>query len=115
MAITDPFDKTKSYPTVRELVKKYTASVATELLGIVIDDLRADRDGPESNVEITGGMAPVTVPHGLKDETGNKLKPNSWHILGFRGVDKCEVVSVDDTNITVDVTNKGVVKLRVFG
>lgn len=115
MPITDPFDKTKTYPTVRDLVKKYTPSVPSELLAIMIDEIRADRDGPEANIEITGGMTPVTVPHGLKDEFGTKLKPNTWHITGFRGVDKCEVVSIDDTNITVDVTNKGVVKLRVFG
>ena len=66
MPITDPFDKTKTYPTVRDLVKKYTPSVPSELLAIMIDEIRADRDGPEANIEITGGMTPVTVPTGSR-------------------------------------------------
>lgn len=112
--IKDPYDG-KYEASAVTILEKYSRAFTSKIIGGLFDDLFGDRDGPEAIVEVTGDMTgKVTVPHGLTNADGSKAKPRTWHLMGFRGVDTVEVVSFDDTNITVQINNKGIAKIKLF-
>lgn len=114
--VIDPTDGKTEYPSYKELLRHYTRMPGTDQIGMLFDMLfdRPDLGNPSATLKITGSTMPVKVAHGLKDADGNKAKPRAWHIIGVAGTDHVNVVSVDDTNIEVDLSDKGTVTLQLY-
>lgn len=110
---TDPNDKKND--SASALIVKYSASYALKFLGLLLDQLDADRDGPDVQVHVVGDMTgSVKVAHNLKDLDGKAVKPRRYELVGFQGADTVMVTAVDENNITVKINNKGEATLRLF-
>jgi len=69
---------------------------------------------PMVTLKITGTGVSQTVAHGLKDNRGKGITPRTWFIQQFKGCDTIEVLTVDDANITVVVSDKGECSLALL-
>lgn len=50
----------------------------------------------------------------MKDADGKPVKPRAWTIQRFKACSEVDIQTVDDTNVTVEITNKGEVSLALF-
>lgn len=116
MRITDPYDGKTVYDSIRAAVRKYTALIGADVLAYAADQIgnRPDLASPQAVLVITGTGAKQVIAHGLKDTDGKPIKPRAWAIQRFRACSEVDIQSVDDTNVTVEVTNKGEVSLALF-
>ncbi len=120
MKIIDPIDGKTPYDTVRAAVKHWTGMLGAELLGAVIDNMaadlykRPDLANATQNVPITGTGVRQTVNHNCKDADGKPAKPRAWSIIKFKGCTEIDVVAMDDTTLTVEITNKGEATIALF-
>ena len=114
--VVDPADGKTEYPSYKELLRHYSRMPGIDQIGMVLDALaqRPDMGSPSAILTVVGTAKAVKAPHGLKDADGNKIKPRTWHVVGWSAIDHVSVVSVDDTNIEVDTTDKGSVTLHLF-
>lgn len=120
MKIIDPIDGKTPYDTVRAAVKHWTGMLGAEMLGAVIDQMgdelykRPDLANATQSVTITGTGAKQTINHNCKDASGRAAKPRSWSLLRFKGCTEIDVMTMDDTTITVEITKSGEATIALF-
>jgi hypothetical protein len=52
--------------------------------------------------------------HGIKDADGKPAKPRAWMIQRWKACTEVDIQTVDDTNVTCEITNKGEVTIALF-
>jgi len=116
MRITDPFDGKTVYESIRAAVRRYTALIGADLLAYAADQIgnRPDLASPQVVLVLTGTGAKQVVAHNMKDADGKPVRPRAWAILRFKACSEVDIQAVDDTNVTVEITNKGEVSLALF-
>ncbi len=73
------------------------------------------KDAPAQFLHIDGQAgAEVTVPHNLVDENGRPVAPREYRLLGFKQVNTFFVKAMDETTITVRLSEGGSVDLALY-
>lgn len=116
MRVIDPLDGKSACDSVRAVVRKYTALLGADALAAIVDVIgdRPDFATPSALLTITGTGASQKVAHNLKNADGKPAKPRAWSIQRFKACTELDIQAVDDTNVTVEITNKGEVTLALF-
>ncbi len=116
MRVIDPLDGKTPFESVRAVVRKYTALLGADALAAIVDIIgnRPDLATPAAVMTLTGTGTQQRVPHGLKDADGKPAKPRTWTILRWKACTEVDIQSVDDTNVTSEITNKGEVTIALF-
>ena len=103
MRVIDPLDGKTTYDSVRTVVKRYTA----------LGD-RPNLASPAVVMTIVGTGAVQKAVHGIKDADGKPAKPRAWMIQRWKACTEVDIQTVDDTNVTCEITNKGEVTIALF-
>jgi hypothetical protein len=116
MRVIDPLDGKTTYDSVRTVVKRYTALLGADVLACILDQVgdRPNLASPAAVLTIVGTGAVQKAVHGIKDTDGKPAKPRAWMIQRWKACTEVDIQTVDDTNVTCEITNKGEVTLALF-
>ena len=116
MRVIDPLDGKTTYDSVRTVVKRYTALLGADVLACILDQVgdRPNLASPAVVMTIVGTGAVQKAVHGIKDTDGKPAKPRAWMIQRWKACTEVDIQTVDDTNVTCEITNKGEVTIALF-
>ena len=116
MRVIDPLDGKTTYDSVRTVVKRYTALLGADVLACILDQVgdRPNLASPAAVLTIVGTGAVQKAVHGIKDTDAKPAKPRAWMIQRWKACTEVDIQTVDDTNVTCEITNKGEVTIALF-